>query len=128
VDFTLSYNGTYNIARNAAATSASSDYYVHSVGLKLNLVTWQGFTLRDEVTNALTSGAAGGYDQDIVLWNSSLGKKLFKDERGELRLAGTDVLDQNRSSTHTVTSTYLQDVRNETLGKYLMLTFTYALK
>lgn len=128
VDFTLSYNGTYNIARNAAATSASSDYYVHSVGLKLNLVTWQGFTLRDEVTNALTSGAAGGYDQDIVLWNSSLGKKLFKDERGELRLAGTDVLDQNRSSTHTVTSTYLQDVRNETLGKYVMLTFTYALK
>jgi hypothetical protein len=128
VDFTLSYNETYNIARNAAATSTNSDYYVHSVRLKLNLVTWQGFTLRDEVTNALTSGVAGGYDQDIVLWNSSLGKKLFKDERGELRLTGTDVLDQNRSSTHTVTSTYLQDVRNETLGKYVMLTFTYALK
>ena len=43
-------------------------------------------------------------------------------------MTGTDVLDQNRSSTHTVTSTYLQDVRNETLGKYVMLTFTYALK
>jgi len=128
VDFTLSYNATYTIARNAAAISTTSDYYVHSAGLKLNLVTWQGVTLREDITNSLASGAAAGYDQDVVLWNSSLGKKLFKDERGELRLTGTDVLDQNRSTTRTVTSTYLQDVRNETLGTYVMLTFTYVLK
>ena len=112
----------------AAASSSNSNYYTHSLGLKLNVVTWQGVTLRDDVTNALTSGVAGGYDQDVVLWNSSLGKKLFKDERGELRLTGSDVLDQNRSTARTVTSTYLQDVRNQTIGKYVMLTFTYTLK
>ena len=128
LDFTVSYNGTFNLARNAAASSSNSNYYTHSLGLKLSVVTWQGVTLRDDVTNALTSGVAGGYDQNVVLWNSSLGKKLFKDERGELRLTGADVLNQNRSTTRTVTSTYLQDVRNETLGKYVMLTFTYALK
>jgi hypothetical protein len=84
--------------------------------------------LRDEVTNVLTSGLAGGCDRNIVLWNASLGRKLFEDERAELRLAGTDALDQNRGTTRTVTSTCLQDARNETPGEYVMLAFTHTFK
>jgi hypothetical protein len=132
LDFTLNYNGTYNIARNAgghvAAGAADGDYYTHSVGFKVNITTWNGIVLRDEVSNALTSGLAGGYDQNVVLWNTSIAKKLFKDDRGELRLGATDVLDQDRSTRRTVTETYIQDSRNRTLGQYVMLMFTYTLR
>jgi hypothetical protein len=127
LDFTLTYNGTVNLVRNATAGASNGDYYTHSIGLRINVTTWNSLTLRDEVSNAVTSGLTGDYDQNTVLWNSSVGKKLFKDERGEIRLTATDVLGQNRSTRRTVTESYIQDARNRTLGRYVMLTFTYAL-
>jgi hypothetical protein len=128
LDFTLNYNGTINLARNTATNAADGDYYTHSAGLRLNVTLPNGIVLRDEVNHALTDGVSGGYDQDVVLWNSSIAKKLFKDDRGELRLSGADVLGQNRSTRRTVTETYIQDVRNRTLGQYVMLTFTYTMR
>ena len=127
-DFTLTYNGTYHIARNTNATANDGDYYTHSVGFRINVTAWNGVVFRDEVSNALTSGLSGAYDQNTVLWNTSIAKKFFKDDRGELRLGATDVLDQDRSTRRTVTETYVQDARNRTLGQYVMLLFTYTLR
>ena len=44
----------------------------------------------------------------------------------DLRVTATDVLAQNRSTNRTVTETYVQDTRNQTLPRYLMLTATYS--
>ncbi len=127
LDFTVSYDGAYNIARNPLNASTNGDYYTHSLAIKLNVVTWDGFTMRHDVSNAVTNAVAGSIAQDIVLWNASVGKKVFANQRGELRLTGSDVLDQNRSSTRTVTPTYVQDVNNQTLKPYVMLMLTYQL-
>ena len=47
---------------------------------------------------------------------------------GELKLSVFDLLKQNKSITGTVTESYVQDVRNQVLQQYFMLTFTYKLK
>jgi uncharacterized membrane protein len=39
-----------------------------------------------------------------------------------------DLLKQNQSITRTVTESYIQDVQNQVLQQYFMLTFTYSLK
>jgi hypothetical protein len=127
LDFTVSYNGAYHIARNPLSPSTNGDYYTHSLGIKLDVVTWNGFTMRHEVDHALTNAAAGTIAQNIVMWNASIGKKVFGNQRGELRLTGSDVLDQNRSSARTVTPTYVQDVNHQTLKPYVMLMLTYPL-
>jgi len=128
LDFTLSYNGTVNLGRNALTVGSNGDYYTHTAGLRLNVITWEGVTLREELNHALSSGVAEGYDQNVALWNSSVGKKLLKDGRGELRLTANDVLGQGKSTRRTVTESYVQDQRNRTLGRYVMLTFTYTLR
>jgi len=71
---------------------------------------------------------AGGFGQNAVLWSSAIGRKFLKGQRGELRIAGTDLLGQEKSVARTVTETYLQDARNEVLGRYLLATFTYTLR
>jgi len=128
VDFTLSYTGNYNIARNTLDQSLNSNYYSHVASLKLNLIFWQGVVFRNEVSNTFTNGLSAGYDQNIVLWNISLGKKFFKDDRGELRLTATDILNQNKSINRTVTDTYIQDTQNSVLGQYVILMFTYTVR
>jgi hypothetical protein len=58
----------------------------------------------------------------------SLGKKFFENQRGELRIAVTDLLDQNKSLNRSVTETYIEDVENQILGRFLMVTFTYTVR
>ncbi len=128
VDFTLSYTGTKTISRNTLQHDLDSRYYTHTAGVKLNLIFLSGMVFRNEVNNVLYTGLSGGYNQDAVLWNLSLGRKFLSDQKGELRVGVTDLLNQNKSINRTVTETYVEDDQNAALGRYLMATFTYTIK
>jgi hypothetical protein len=128
VDFTLSYNGSYNIAHNTLTSALDSHSYGHTIGAKLDLTAKNGFLVHHEIRQSLTNGVAGGFGQNSVLWSSAIGRKIMHGQRGELRLAGTDLLGQEKSVARTVTETYLQDARSQVLGRYLLFTFTYSLR
>ncbi len=128
LDFTVSYWGTYNISRSTLSTANTGDYFTHNAGLRLNAVVGPGIVLRQEVNHNLQSGVPSAYGQDIVLMNSTIGKKFLKDGRGELRLTATDVLQENRAVSRNVTETYVQDSRDRTLGRYVQLVFTYTFR
>ena len=128
LDFTVSYWGTYNISRNTLSTSSTGDYFTHSAGLRLNSVIGPGIVFRQEVNHNLTTGVPTAYGQDVVLMNSTIGKKFLKDGRGELRLTATDVLRENRSVSRSVTETYVQDSRDRALGRYIQAVFTYTFR
>lgn len=128
LDFTVSYQGTYTIARSTLSTSSTGDYFTHSAALRLNATVGPGVVIRQELTHNLQSGVPSAYGQDVLLWNSTVGKKFLKDGRGELRLTATDMLEQDRSVSRTVTETYVQDSRDLTLGRYLQAVFTYTFR
>jgi hypothetical protein len=58
----------------------------------------------------------------------SAGKKILKDQRGELRVSVFDLLKQNQAIRRNVTENYIEDVQNDVLQQYFMLTFTYNLR
>src|SRR5579859_5914795 len=68
-----------------------------------------------------------GFHQTIPLWNMSLSRFLLKNKAGELKLSVNNILDYGISVTQTATSNYLQQQTNNNLGRYFMLSFTYAL-
>jgi len=125
LDFTLSYTGTYNIARASLRAMGHTDYYTQAASLRLNTITWKGVVMRQEINHTVQNGVTPGYGPDVVLWNGSLGGKLFRN-RIDMRFTATDVLAQNRSTDRTVTDAYVQDTRNQTLPRYMMLTATYT--
>ncbi len=53
---------------------------------------------------------------------------ILKKQAGEIKLSVFDLLKQNRSISRNVTASYIQDVDNQVLQQYFMLTFTYKLK
>jgi outer membrane beta-barrel protein/carboxypeptidase family protein len=128
LDFTVSYWSTYNISRSTLSTANTGDYFTHNAGLRLNAVVGPGIVLRQEVNHNLQSGVPSAYGQDVVLMNSTIGKKFLKDGRGELRLTATDVLQENRAVSRNVTETYVQDSRDRTLGRYVQMVFTYTFR
>ena len=128
LDFTVSYWGTWNLARNTLSAVNRGDYYTHSAGLRLNSVVGPGIVVRQELTHNLQSGVPSAYGQDVVLWNTTVGKKVLNDDRGEIRLTATDVLDENRAVSRSITESYVQDSRDRTLSRYLQAVFTYTFK
>jgi outer membrane beta-barrel protein/carboxypeptidase family protein len=128
LDFTVSYQGNYNITRNSLSTNNTGDYYSHTLGLRLNAVAKHGIVMREEVSHNLQSGVSSQYGQNVVLWNTTLGKKFLKGDTGELRLTATDVLQQDRSVGRSFTESYIQDSRDRTLGRFVQAVFTYTFK
>lgn len=128
VDFTLSYSANYTIVNNTILPELNNNYFYHVAGAKLNWIFWKSIVFRTEANQTLYSGLSGGFNQNFMLWNASLGKKFLKNNSGELSLSVFDILSQNNSINRNVTQTYVEDTRTQVLNRYFMLTFTYTFK
>ena len=49
LDFTVSYQGNYNLSRNTLTANTTGDYYAHNLGLRLNAIVKPGIVVRQEV-------------------------------------------------------------------------------
>jgi hypothetical protein len=58
------------------------------------------------------------------IWNASVSTPLFK-RRATLALKAYDILNRAKNLTVSDTANYHQEVLNNTLGRYIMLSFTY---
>ena len=96
--------------------------------MRFNWIFWEGVVFHDEMLNVYNAGQGTGYNQNSLLWNVSLAKKLFSNQAGEIKASVYDVLGQNKSLNRTIASSYIEDSRNEVLTRYVMLTFTYTVR
>ena len=128
VDFNISYSANFNKVENDLSPDQDDQYFQHVAGLQLNLLSKKGWFFQNDLNNRMYNGLGEEFDQNYFLWNMSIGKKFLKDRKGELKMSVFDLLKQNRSIERNITETYLEDVSNQVLRQYFMLTFTYNLR
>lgn len=128
LDFTVSSNSSYNIVRNTLREDLNSEYFSQNSRLRLNWIFGKGFVYQTELSHQLNSGLSSGFNQNYLLWNMSLGKKLFEKQQAEIRLTVFDALSENISVQRNITDVYVEDVQTEVLRRYLMLSFIYNLR
>ncbi len=128
LDFTIAGRPSYSRVNNSLQTNSNTEYLNLNSSVRFNWMIIEGFVLRTDLANQLYTGLSDSFNQNYWLWNVGIGKKLFKNERGELTFSVNDLLNQNRNISRTVTETYIQDSWTNALTRYLMLTFTYNLR
>jgi hypothetical protein len=128
VDFTLSYSANINDVKNSIRPNLNNNYFTQSAGITTNFLTKKGSFFQNDISNQTYKGLTDGFNQNYWLWNMAVGQKFLKNQKGELKLSVFDLLNQNKSITRDVTESYVQDVKNQVLQQYFMLTFTYKLK
>jgi len=129
VDFTLSYSANINTVKNTLQPNMNQNYFTSSTGVSANLLSKSGWFFNNSVANQSYTGLISStMNQNYWLWNIAVGKKFLKNQDGELRLSVFDLLKQNKSIVVNVTDSYIQNVQNQVLQQYFMLTFTYKLK
>ncbi|WP_242928975.1 TonB-dependent receptor [Pontibacter vulgaris] len=128
IDFNVSTNSTYNIVKNTFNTRQNNNYFNQSSSLRYNWILWKDLVYRTELNHQYNSGLSAGVDKSYLLWNMSLGKKVFKNKQGEVSLSVNDLLKQNVSIQRNVQPDYVEDVQSTVLQRFFMLTFSYNIR
>ena len=128
VDFTLQWNGAYNDAKQSlAGKNDTNQYFSHTASGTLKWVFWKGFTLTAAVNYNQYIGFTNSYNEDYLICNVYLGKKLFK-QQAEILVGVNDLLNENAAFARTVGSGYTQNSWNSVVGRYFTVQFNYNLR
>lgn len=128
LDFSLSARPAWNVVRNTLQPGADNAFLSQLSTVRLNWQLWGGIVLRTDINHQYFGGLAEGFNQNFWLWNLAIGKKVFRNERGEIAVAVNDLLNQNRNISRSVTETWIEDTRTNALTQFFMLSFTYNLR
>jgi len=73
------------------------------------------------------SSKTTGFNRTVPLLDIWFSRFLLKNNTGELKFGVNNLLDRNVSITQTASTNYLEQRTSNNLGRYFMLSFTYAL-
>ena len=128
LDFTLGYDVGYNVASNKVRKESNNRYVNQQVSGNFKWITWAGITLQANGSYLKYSGITDSFVEDYFLLNASIGKKIFKHQRGEINVSAYDLLNQNKSFSRNVTATYIENVKTNVLGRYFSINLIYNLR
>ena len=130
VDFTLAWNGNYNVATNSLAAGGSKNrYFNHAVNANMKFTLPWNFTFTASAAYSQYIGITNDYNEDYLLCNVYVGKKIFRNKRGEILIGVNDLFNQNNSAfSRSTGSGYTQNTTNLSMGRYYMVQFTYNLR
>ncbi len=128
IDFVISSNSNYSIPSSTFQDDLSNNYFYQRTRLRLKYIFWQGLVFSTQFNHSYYKGLSEGYNQNFALWNISMGKKLFKNNRGEISFSVNDALNQNRNVERNITDLYIEDTRSNVLQRFFMFTFTYDIR
>lgn len=138
-DFTVSYTGNYTISNRSYRGDitdllskmkliSNSETWNHSISLTSTFTIWERLVLQNTLSQQINTGLGAGYNQSYMLWNASLGLKVFKNKAGQVKVSVFDLLNQNQSISHSVTNIAISDTRTNTLKRFMLFSFTYTLR
>lgn len=127
VDFNISTRSSYNLVRNSLRPNLNNNYFMQFTRLRYSWIFWKGLVYRTDLTHRAYAGLSP-VGSNSMRWNMSLGKKIFKNQRGEINLNAYDLLNQNTSIWRNISDAYVEDVQTNVLQRYFMLTFTYNIR
>jgi hypothetical protein len=128
IDFNIWSRSSYNKVENTLNPSLNDTFFNQRFRVNFNWIFWEGFIYRLDLNHQINAGLSEGFDNSFSLVNMSLGKKIFKNQRGEVSIMVYDLFAQNANVRRNITETYIEDIQTNVLQRYFMLTFTYNLR
>lgn len=122
IELSLGGRVSYNQAWYDQTNSNKKPSFTDGITASVNATpgTW---ALVADANYTFYQGYIASYSDPTLVINASVAKTLFKG-MGTLQLKVYDILDQSKNLYRTTTDNYVQDTWNNTLGRYVMLSFT----
>ena len=128
IDFTISSNTSYNNANSTLQGQTDNSLIRQKTKVDVSIILWNGITFRTSANSQYYMWTDQNEDESYVLLNMEVGKKLFKNQLGEIKVSVFDVLEQNKSISRNVTDVYVEDIKTNVLQRFVMFSFNYRLR
>ncbi|HEY4061791.1 MAG TPA: outer membrane beta-barrel protein [Puia sp.] len=126
-DISGGVNVNYNDARYSLQPGQGQVYWTESYTADFNWYGPKGFSVASDLDYTHRSGLPAGYNSSPLVWNAGLAKKLFKNQKGTIRLQVFDLLKQNTGFSRSTNQNYIDDQSYRVLNRYWLVSFTYQL-
>src|SRR5690606_1680823 len=121
-----SYNLRYQFSDYENYRVNSSTNIVHTFKLTTTNYWPKNFGFGNDFSYTYNSNIADGFKKDFFLWNTSLGYNFLNDQLN-FKVKVYDILNQNTGDRRTVADTYISDVQNDVLKRYVMFSLGFKL-
>jgi hypothetical protein len=126
LDLTAGVNATINRATYSVQPQSNTRYYTFSPNVSVSYLFPENIRFAIDADYNQNTGRGEGYDTYFTLVNSYISKQFFKN-RGTLKAAVNDLLNQNQGISRTANNNTIQDLSFNVLKRYFMFSFTYSL-
>jgi len=117
----------YNYTKSSLSTTTNNNYisYGGDIGggfmlpWKLEFETNLNADLRQKI-NAFATNT------NLVIWNATLVKKIFKKDAGKIGFYVNDLLNDNKGFTRNISTTFISEDRYEKISRYFLLKFEWS--
>jgi hypothetical protein len=121
--FFTHYHSSY---KNPGFTSQVLNY--HDTRSEVIVRPGHHLVLESQLDYHYNPNAVPGLLQSYYKWNAAVTYIFLKGNRGQLKLAVNDILDQNILATRTIRENLIEDLQGSTIRRYGLLTFTYNIR
>ncbi|MGN6178786.1 MAG: outer membrane beta-barrel protein [Mucilaginibacter sp.] len=103
----------------------NSTYVQQSISLPLDVIWPKRINWSVNYTHFYNPLVAQGFQRQSNLVSFSIARAFQHKDRGELRLTCYDLLNQGVSAYHFATNNTINDIQNEAIRRYFLLTYSY---
>ena len=127
-EYTLGGDWTFSNTNYESNSAIDQSYFIQHYYTDITVNFLKNWSVSTSFDVRFYSGDQFQGDETLPLWKASLSRYIFKDRRGEIRLSMFDVLDENRGISRSSDANYLEEIKSNSLGRYVMLSFVYSIK
>ncbi|MFU1857876.1 outer membrane beta-barrel protein [Sphingobacterium sp. NGMCC 1.201703] len=124
----LDYNGNLAYSKNSATEKSNYAVYKHSISNSIALTLWQSWTLNSTFNYLYNGSILNAPSTTSLLWNVSVGKKLFKKRNAEINLTVFDIFNDNKNVNQQVNDLWVRVSQSNAITRYAILSFTYHIR
>ena len=103
------------------------EYVNQTYNSEANLTFLKNYQFSGNLEYLVYNSKSTDFHQEIPLLNLSISRFILKNKAGELKFAVNNLLDKALGVNQTASVNYLERSTTNSLGRYLMVSFTYAL-
>ncbi len=127
VEIEPSYNISFSNTEYSLDSFENQKFTTQRLRLKTATFIPKKVEWRNDVSFVYNPNVAQGFNKQYVIWNMSLGIKVFKDN-GLFQAQVFDLLKQRTNDRRISSQDFIEDTQSTVLQQYFMFSFTYNLK
>ena len=126
LDFYLAYNPQFSHSTSTINTSTKTDYWTHTINNYFSYRFKKGINLNSNIeANFRQKLYSTDVNNNNVVWDASLEKKLLKKQDVWLVFSVNDILNQKKGVDRSISSNFISENTYTTVKRYFLVTLRW---